>query len=213
MNVLVIGATGFVGGAVARHLAAQGHTVTGLARTGEAAAPLAAQGITPLSGDLPGPPADGPGGVPGSPGDGPGGGVRSGTYERDHDRFAAAVTAAGQADAVIYAAQPDPETEERTVAGLLDALAGTGKTFVFTSGAGVLIQRTGGSWSEDGFGEDDPFEVEPLAAGASSSRHAPPHRRWRRGPRARCTTRSPARSRTGGSPRRWRPTWAAAPAA
>ena len=52
MNVFVIGATGFVGGAVARHLADNGHTVTGLARTETAAATLDDQGITPVTGDL-----------------------------------------------------------------------------------------------------------------------------------------------------------------
>ncbi|MER8001275.1 NAD-dependent epimerase/dehydratase family protein [Streptomyces sp. NPDC095613] len=52
MNVFIIGATGFVGGALARHLSAEGHTVTGLARTESAAATLDSQGITPLAGDL-----------------------------------------------------------------------------------------------------------------------------------------------------------------
>ncbi|MFJ6841773.1 NAD-dependent epimerase/dehydratase family protein [Streptomyces griseoluteus] len=52
MKVCVIGATGFVGGALARHLSAEGHTVTGLARTEGAAATLASQGITPVAGDL-----------------------------------------------------------------------------------------------------------------------------------------------------------------
>ncbi|MET7682324.1 NAD-dependent epimerase/dehydratase family protein [Streptomyces sp. NPDC005423] len=52
MNVFIIGATGFVGGTLARHLSAEGHTVTGLARTGSAAATLDSQGITPVAGDL-----------------------------------------------------------------------------------------------------------------------------------------------------------------
>jgi len=40
---------------------------------------------------------------------------------------------------------------------MLAALAGTGKTFIFTSGTGVLSQRTDGAWSEDTFAEDDAF--------------------------------------------------------
>lgn len=52
MNVFLIGATGFIGGALARHLSAEGHTVTGLARTERSAVSLVSQGITPLAGDL-----------------------------------------------------------------------------------------------------------------------------------------------------------------
>lgn len=52
MHVFVIGATGFVGGAVARRLAGEGHHVTGLARTGAAAAALDARKIIPVAGDL-----------------------------------------------------------------------------------------------------------------------------------------------------------------
>ncbi|AEM84475.1 NAD-dependent epimerase/dehydratase family protein [Streptomyces violaceusniger] len=52
MEIFVIGATGFVGGAVTRHLAGAGHHVTGLARTEAAAVALKAQGITPVAGDL-----------------------------------------------------------------------------------------------------------------------------------------------------------------
>ncbi|MEV4062896.1 SDR family oxidoreductase [Nonomuraea dietziae] len=48
MNVLVIGATGAQGGAVARRLVASGHTVRGLTRSGAGLPP----GVTPVTGDL-----------------------------------------------------------------------------------------------------------------------------------------------------------------
>jgi nucleoside-diphosphate-sugar epimerase len=47
------------------------------------------------------------------------------------------------------------------VSSFRDVLAG--KTFVFVSGTGVFLQRTGGAWSRDSFAEDDPFDPEPLA--------------------------------------------------
>jgi nucleoside-diphosphate-sugar epimerase len=131
VNVLVLGATGFVGGGVARHLAGNGHHVTGLVRSEDSAGRLAAEGITPLRGDLDG-------------------------------GLAEVVAAAARSDAVVHAAQLEGPHEERVVAALLDALAG--RTFLFTSGSGVLLQRTAGGWSEDSFAEDDPFTVEPLAA-------------------------------------------------
>ncbi len=133
MNVLVIGATGFVGGGVARHLTANGHHVTGTARTGESARNLARQGITPLPGDL-------------------------------DEGLGEVALAAARFDAVVFAAQLEAPREELVVGELLDGLAGTGKAFLFTSGSGVLLQRTAGAWSEDSFTEDDPFTVEPLAA-------------------------------------------------
>lgn len=133
MDIFVIGATGFVGGHLARHLAAEGHTVTGLARTGAAAAALRAQGITPVAADL-------------------------------DARRPAAVAAALRAHAVVYAAQAAPEQESATVQDLVRALAGTGRTLVFLSGSGVLMQRTAGAWSPDVFAERDPFTPEPLAA-------------------------------------------------
>ncbi|MFC9810277.1 NAD-dependent epimerase/dehydratase family protein [Streptomyces griseoaurantiacus] len=132
MNVFIIGATGFVGGHLARHLIAEGHTVTGLARTESAALTLRARGISPVAADL-------------------------------DTRRAGAVEAALRADAVIYAAQADPEHETATVADLTRALTGTGKTLIFLSGSGVLMQRTAGAWSPDTFAEDDPFLPEPLA--------------------------------------------------
>lgn len=132
MKILVIGATGFVGGAVARHFRGAGHDVTGLARSDRAATRLTTQDITPLRAD----PDSG---------------------------LAPIVTAAASADVVVVAAQLTPETETTMVSALLDALTSSGKTFVFTSGSGVLLQRTAGAWSEDVFTEDDPFTAEPLA--------------------------------------------------
>ncbi|MFG3289149.1 NAD-dependent epimerase/dehydratase family protein [Streptomyces sp. NPDC048179] len=132
MNVFVIGATGFVGGALARRLTARGHLVSGLARTDAAAVTLAADGITPVAADL-------------------------------DSRRSATIEAALRADAVLYAAQPDPLLEEETVESLTRALAGTGKTLIFLSGSGVLLQRTAGAWSQDSLSEYDSFAVEPLA--------------------------------------------------
>jgi hypothetical protein len=64
---------------------------------------------------------------------------------------------------VVYAAQPEPGIERKTVEAVVNTLAGTGKTLLFTSGTGVFLQRTAGAWGEDGFAEDEPFTVEPPA--------------------------------------------------
>lgn len=52
MNFLVTGATGFVGGAVARHLLASGHSVRALIRAGHDPSKIAAMGMEPTAGDL-----------------------------------------------------------------------------------------------------------------------------------------------------------------
>lgn len=132
-NVLVIGATGFVGGGIAHRLAAGSHTVTGLARSDAAAAALRARGLSAAIGDV----------------------------ERD---IAAVVAAARNHQAIVYAAQVAPRVELEAIAALLNGLEGTGKTFLFLSGSGVLCQRTGGAWSADSFAEDDAFVPESLAA-------------------------------------------------
>ncbi|TWB23773.1 nucleoside-diphosphate-sugar epimerase [Nitrospirillum amazonense] len=77
--------------------------------------------------------------------------------------FPSVLAAARAADAVIYAAQIAPPAELQAVTGLLEALADSGKSFLFLSGSGVLCQRTGGAWSADSFSEDDAFTPEPLA--------------------------------------------------
>ncbi len=52
MRVLVIGATGVLGRPAVRRLLADGHDVSGLARSVDRAAVIAAQGIAPVVGDL-----------------------------------------------------------------------------------------------------------------------------------------------------------------
>jgi nucleoside-diphosphate-sugar epimerase len=126
MNVFILGATGFLGGAVARRLLASGHGVTGLARSGEGARRLEAEGIAAFVGDL-------------------------------EDDLAAVVAAGARADAVIFAPQLLLEPEHEAVSAFLNALEGSQKTFMFTSGTGVLSQRTAGDWSPDNFTEDEGF--------------------------------------------------------
>ena len=52
MNIFLTGSTGYIGGATADALIKAGHSVTGLARSDEAAANLHLKGVTPHQGDL-----------------------------------------------------------------------------------------------------------------------------------------------------------------
>ena len=52
MNIFITGATGYIGGSIAAGLLARGHTLTGLARSGDASEALRQLGITPVSGSL-----------------------------------------------------------------------------------------------------------------------------------------------------------------
>ncbi|MCP1470309.1 nucleoside-diphosphate-sugar epimerase [Sphingobium sp. OAS761] len=60
-------------------------------------------------------------------------------------------------DATIYAAQLMLQEEYDTVRAVLTGVEGRDHGFVFTSGTGLLSQRTDGDWSEDSFAEDEPF--------------------------------------------------------
>lgn len=125
MKIFVIGATGYVGSHAVRRLAADGHSLSGSARSEKGEAVVRACGATPVRCDLAQP-----------------------------ESLRVPIR---QADAVIYAAQLQLEPEHVAVRGLLDELAGTGKTIIFTSGTGVLSQKTDGDWSEDSFSEHDSF--------------------------------------------------------
>ena len=52
MKIFITGAGGYIGGSLAAALVAAGHSVSGLARSGETAAALAARGIAPVAGTL-----------------------------------------------------------------------------------------------------------------------------------------------------------------
>jgi nucleoside-diphosphate-sugar epimerase len=60
-------------------------------------------------------------------------------------------------DAAIWLVQLALEEEKRVVEGLLRQLRRSAKTFIFTGGASVLSEPTGGEWSENTFAETDSF--------------------------------------------------------
>lgn len=114
MRVFVTGATGFVGAAVVNELIANGHQVLGLARSDAGAAALEAMGADVQKGSL--------------------------------EDLESLQRGAKAADAVIHTAfnhdfsrfVQSCEDDRRVVEALGDALAGTAKTLIVTSGSGVV---------------------------------------------------------------------------
>lgn len=126
MQVFITGASGHVGSALVPELLGHGHTVLGLARSDDAAARLTAWGAQVLRGDL--------------------------------DDADALHTGASAADGVVHLAfrhdammagdlEAAAATDLAALKVIADALAGTGKPLVGTSGTGMLvlagIDRTG----------------------------------------------------------------------
>lgn len=62
-----------------------------------------------------------------------------------------------QFDTILWIAQLMLDDEARVVAAILGAMAGTGKTFLFTGGTSLISERTDGDWSENSFCETDIF--------------------------------------------------------
>lgn len=60
-------------------------------------------------------------------------------------------------DSIVFTPRIDIRTELGVIQVLFDALDGTGKRFIFTSGTGVLTVKTDGEWDEVSYAEDDPF--------------------------------------------------------
>ncbi|WNG14429.1 NAD-dependent epimerase/dehydratase family protein [Cystobacter fuscus] len=118
MKVLVTGATGYIGSAVAGALAKAGHQVKGLARSDDAKRKLESLGIQPVRGDL---------------------------------TDAAGLSSLVQDfEAIVWTATSNSEAVDApAVAAVLDKMAGTGKTFLYTSGVWVHGGTRGGVADED----------------------------------------------------------------
>ena len=109
MNVLVLGATGYIGGAICEALRAAGHTVTGTARSPEAAQRLRAAHVEPVTADITDP--------------------------------TSLKAPAQHADGVIYAVQYNgsngADVEGAALHALVNALAGSNKPLLYTSGVWI----------------------------------------------------------------------------
>jgi len=133
MRVFLTGATGFIGSIIIEELKAAGHQIAGLARSDEAAAKLTAQGVEVRRGEV-----------------------------ADPEGLAEAAAAS---DGVIHCAFGGDfsqyvemgETDQRAVLAMADALAGSGRPLVVTSGmtAGVYGRVCT---------EADPAQIEGLGA-------------------------------------------------
>ncbi|MDT7839066.1 NAD-dependent epimerase/dehydratase family protein [Aquabacterium sp. OR-4] len=125
MNLFVTGASGYIGGTLARSLMADGHRVRGLTRSAGSAQRLAALGITPVVATL--------------------------------DDTALLAHEARAADAVVHTASAD---HAPSIDALIEALAGSGKALVHTSGASVVGDDARGLAAGDRVvDEDSPIVV------------------------------------------------------
>lgn len=110
MKVLVTGATGYIGSAVAQALQSAGHSVIGLARSDDSAQTLESRGIGVVHGDLRHPAS-----------------LAEAVQQVD-----AVIHTASTNDADMA------QTERSTVETILAALSGTGKTLIYTTGTWLL---------------------------------------------------------------------------
>ena len=137
MNVFITGASGYIGGSVAKALLTAGHKVSGLVRSDARAETVRAQSIEPVIGTL--------------------------------DDVAILEAQATDADLIVSAANADHEISAKT---LLQAMEGSGKTFIHTSGSSVVGTQAGGQRLDDVYDEKTPISPSPgRAARAALNEH------------------------------------------
>jgi nucleoside-diphosphate-sugar epimerase len=151
MRVFVTGATGFIGARLVPELLAAGHSVLGLSRSDASAAALKAAGADVHRGDLQHPET-----------------LQSG---------------AAQSDAVIHLAfdhdfskfAEHGEDERRAIVALGDAIAGTKKPLIVTSGLGLKRATEGRPFTEDDEppGSRESPRTPEIAAAAVAQRGVP----------------------------------------
>ena len=127
MKIFMTGATGYIGGTIARRLLGDGHEIRGLVRDAEKGRKLAVFGVEPIIGGL--------------------------------DDAAILAAEAGRADAVINTANSD---HRGAIDAFLEALAGSNKPFLHTSGSSIVADDAHGDVaSEKIYDEETPFEPVP----------------------------------------------------
>jgi nucleoside-diphosphate-sugar epimerase len=138
MKILVTGATGYIGSAAATALLARGHEVVGLARSEQSAAKLRQMGLDAAMGDF-----------------------------ADSSSLANAIVTS-DVDAVVSTASvgasqgDNADTFARDRAAVLamqEALGGSGKALVFTSGSAVFGVFNGGDVTTEVYAEDTPVPL------------------------------------------------------
>ncbi|MCX2886937.1 MULTISPECIES: NAD-dependent epimerase/dehydratase family protein [Pseudomonas] len=124
MKIFITGASGYIGGSVAKYLVDAGHEVTGLIRDPAKREALQALGITPVLGTL------------------------DDTYILTQQAQAA--------DAVVHTADSDHRASVET---FINALRGSGKPFIHTSGSSVVGDDARGAYEREAiFTDETPFE-------------------------------------------------------
>ena len=148
MKILVTGATGFIGAAVARKLSALGHQVTALSRSEAATEKLRAAGLTPVPGDFADPAS-----------------LAAPAATADAIVSTASI---GQVEGTPQSFAQDRDA----VAAMTAAIAGSGKPLIFTSGSAIFGVFTTGEASPTVFREDHPVPL-PASVFAPSEAEVP----------------------------------------
>jgi nucleoside-diphosphate-sugar epimerase len=149
MKILVTGATGFIGAAVARKLSQQGHEVVALSRSAASAAKLQAAGLTPVAGDFADPAS-----------------LAAPAAQVDAIVSTASI---GQVEG-----SPESFAKDRdAVAVMTKALGESGRPLIFTSGSAIFGVFTKGEASPTIFDEDYPVPL-PSSVFAPPDAEVPP---------------------------------------